>query len=295
MAIPTGDVKWSDIYTVINKTPHNGSTSINIGTYVGNVWSDGTAVPSKDISIGTHFRGKSMPPTVPPGYPGNATEINPGDIIKLDSNNHTRNFYISDNFVKNPSNQFIFTDANPDSNYDSRSSFNFTFYSPAGLTFYIHDNLGAGINNVYYRFEEFAYSLYDRLGFQVNNTPAEGSETLFNFQSTPEASPRMPVQWLNKSIASKIPWDENFPGGRYDSNSSKYGWMIPASSSFGRVLNGGIYPDKMGIAFRVIRFHFESDGSSNEQGWRFIVKAFQPGDDTIKQDGGGGKPGEFER
>lgn len=63
MSIPgaPNPVKWSDIYNTITGTIHNGSTSIKISDYIGQIWSDNTFVPSKDISIDKHFRGKSMP------------------------------------------------------------------------------------------------------------------------------------------------------------------------------------------------------------------------------------------
>ena len=63
MSVPgaPNPVKWSDIYNAVTGTIHNGSASINISDYIGQVWSDNTFVPSKDISIDTHFRGKSMP------------------------------------------------------------------------------------------------------------------------------------------------------------------------------------------------------------------------------------------
>jgi hypothetical protein len=71
MTIPSANIKWGDIHNVVNNTVHNGiSPSINIGSYIGQVWSDNTSVPNKNISIGTHFRGKSMPsggPEYPPG------------------------------------------------------------------------------------------------------------------------------------------------------------------------------------------------------------------------------------
>lgn len=60
------NIKWSQIYNVINgaprDTPISTSTSnINIGAYVGQLWSDNTFVPSKNISIKDHFAGKSIP------------------------------------------------------------------------------------------------------------------------------------------------------------------------------------------------------------------------------------------
>ncbi len=63
MSIPgaPNPVKWSDIYNAVTGKIHNGSTSINISDYIGQNWSDNTFVPSKDISIDKHFRGKSMP------------------------------------------------------------------------------------------------------------------------------------------------------------------------------------------------------------------------------------------
>ena len=63
MSIPgaPNPVKWSDIYNTVTGTIHNGSTSIKISDYIGQIWSDNTFVPSKDISIDKHFRGKSMP------------------------------------------------------------------------------------------------------------------------------------------------------------------------------------------------------------------------------------------
>ena len=63
MSIPgaPNPVKWSDIYNAVTGTIHNGSTSIKISDYIGQIWSDNTFVPSKDISIDKHFRGKSMP------------------------------------------------------------------------------------------------------------------------------------------------------------------------------------------------------------------------------------------
>ena len=61
MSIPNAPIKFSDIYNVVNASTHNGSTSIDISDYIGQIWSDNTFVPSKDISIDKHFRGKSMP------------------------------------------------------------------------------------------------------------------------------------------------------------------------------------------------------------------------------------------
>ena len=283
MTIPSGAVKWSDIYSVVNGTLHNGSTSVSISQFIGQQWSDNTFVPTKDISIGTHFRGKSMPSGVPPGYPLDSVEIGKGEIIPMNSENHRKNFYIPDSWArKNEDDYFIFTDANPDSNYANDSDFYLTFYSQVGLTFEVYSVID---KNIYFDFEDFSYSLYDRLGLQASNTPLEENQekNLSNYQ-TGSAIPRGGiVPWLQKSTVTTPPWSQSFPGGRYDHRDSINGWMFPSTNYKSNLLNNRQYPTQLGVGYRVIRFYFKSDGSSNKRGWRFRVKPYLPDDE-----GGGG-------
>ena len=63
-----------------------------------------------------------MPPSVPPGYPLDSIEIGKGGIIPMNSETHRKNFYVPDSWDrKNEDDYFIFTDANPDSNYASNT------------------------------------------------------------------------------------------------------------------------------------------------------------------------------
>ena len=282
MTIPSGAVKWSDIYSVVNGTLHNGSTAVSISQFVGQQWSDNTFVPSKDISIGTHFRGKSMPSGVPPGYPLDSVEIGKGETIPMNSANHRKNFYVPDSWSRsNVGDYFLFTDANPDSDYPSKSDYYLTFYSQVGLTFEVYDSK----NNLYFEFEDFSYSLYDRLGLQASNTPLEENQekNLSNYQTGSAIARGGIVPWLQKSTRTTPPWGENFPGGRYDHINSKNGWMFPSTNYKSYLLNNRQYPAQLGVGYRVIRFYFNSDSSSNERGWRFRVKPYLPDDE-----GGGG-------
>ena len=48
----------------------------------------------------------------------------------------------------------------------------------------------------------------------------------------------------------------------------------------------GTQPEKLGVGYRVIRFYFRSDGSSEYKGWRFRVIPYLPDDEEA------GRPGE---
>ena len=288
MTIPSGAVKWSDIYSVVNGTLHNGSTSVSIGQFVGQQWSDNTFVPSNNISIGSHFRGKSMPSGVPPDYPPDAKQIERGDIILLNSDNDTKNFFIPDDWKRQTTaDYFEFADANISSNYPRKADYYLTFYSPVGLTFEIYS--GSSLQtSIGFKFEDFDFSAYDLLGFQVSDKPVpEGQEgTLQNYQTgtaIPKVAPSVP--WLQKMSTTRPDWGTSFAGGRYNSEKSKNGWVFPSTETKARLLNG-TQPEKLGVGYRVIRFYFRSDGSSEYKGWRFRVIPYLPDDEEA------GRPGE---
>jgi hypothetical protein len=258
MTIPSGKVKWSDIYNAITGGTHNGSTSINKGAYIGHVWADGTAVPSKNISIGTHFRGKSMPASGP-DYPDDIEDIAPFQVIALDSRNHGKNF----KYDPGKDFPFYFTDSGTDrEDYKGDENFYITCWSPKGLRFWVNSSTGAN----YFQFEKgYSYSQYDRLGFQVSNS---GERELINFQQDKDSVISEP--WLQTSLEQNPPWSKSFGGSKYNSSASVNGYIFPADTRRAEEL-GNQADRAMDVNYTCIRFYFSCDGYTNERGWYFSV------------------------
>jgi len=269
MSIPNAPIKFSDIYNVVNGSIHNGSTSINISDYIGQVWSDNTSVPGGDISIETHFRGKSMP-SGGPEYPPGIIDIKNFETIIFNAESNGKNY----KYDPGSNLPFYFTDSGGSkSNYSSREKYYITFWAPNGLRFWV--NSSEGFN--YFQFEKMSYSQYDRLGLQVSNN---GTEELINFQ---EGSKNPTEPWLQTSSTLQISWDtvENQPpirgawstsfgGERYDSKGSKNGYIFPATTTRAEEL--GHEKDRaLDINYTCIRFYFDSDGYSESRGWYFSV------------------------
>ena len=135
--------------------------------------------------------------TLPPG----TTAISPFDVVSLDKNTTGKNFSVT----YTDELPFYFTDSGTDrEDYSSNENFSITFYSNAGLRIWVYSD--SEFN--YFDFEEYSYSQYDRLGFQVG----QDEKSLVNF-SDPINAP-----WLQTSSTKSPPWSKNFGGSRYNSS-----------------------------------------------------------------------------
>jgi hypothetical protein len=187
--------------------------------------------------------------TFPPG----TKPISPFEIIALDKNTTGMNF----SATYTDELPFYFTDSGTDrENYGSNENFFITFYSNTGLRLWVQSD--SEFN--YHDFEEFSYSQYDRLGFQVG----QDEKSLVNF-SDPINAP-----WLQTSSTTTPPWSKNFGGSKYNSSSSVNGWIFPSSNRRAEML--GQMPGRaLDVNYPCVRFYFSSDGSSQRKGWYFSV------------------------
>ena len=189
-------------------------------------------------------------------FPPDTTAISPFETIALDKNTTGKNYSIT----FGDATPFYFTDSGTDrGDYSGDENFSITFWSTAGLRFWIHSSAGHN----YHDFEKMSYSMYDRLGFQVSNT---GESGLVNFQSDGNIT----EPWLQKSTTATPPWSKDFGGSRYDSRDSLNGYIFPADTRRSEEL--GLQEGRaMDVNYKCIRFYFSSDGYSHERGWYFSV------------------------
>lgn len=269
MTIPSANIKWGDIYNVVNNTVHNGiSPSINIGSYIGQVWRDNTSVPNNNISIGTHFRNKSMP-SGGPEYPPGIIDIKNFDTIILNEKSNGKNY----KYDPGSNLPFYFTDSGESEDYSSREKYHITFWTPNGLRFWVNSSTGHN----YFKFEEYNSSQYDRLGLQVSNN---GTGELINFQ---EGSKNPKEPWLQTSVTPTIrwygvehessissAWSRGFGGQNHSHSDSKNGYIFPGSTTRAEKL-GQKKDRSLDINYTCIRFYFDSDGSGQSKGWYFSV------------------------
>ena len=189
-------------------------------------------------------------------FPPGTQNINPFDTVALDKNTTGKNFSIT---YTDPA-PFYFTDSGTDrEDYGGGDNFSITFWSTAGLRFWIHSSAGHN----YHDFEKMSYSMYDRLGFQVSNT---GEKGLVNFQSDGNIT----EPWLQKSASSTPPWSRSFAGGSYRDSASLNGYIFPADTRRSEEL--GLQEGRaMDVNYTCIRFYFTADDYSQERGWYFSV------------------------
>ena len=269
-------IKFSDIYNVVNRialgTPVPSGTGVDISDFAGQTWeAPGITVPGAtagaDISIKKYFSGNKLPGGG--DYPGDSKPVNSFDTIALNEKTHRCNFKVEYTDKALP---FYFTDSGGgEDDYYSNDNYYVTFYSPTGLRFWIHAKDKKGTEFNYFDFEEFTYSQYDRLGIQVSNS---NDEDLENFQSTTASGKNLDgsvlYPWLQTSSNKTPPWSSSFGGGRFDSSRSQKGYIFPSNTRRAErlELEEGVALD---LNFKVIRFYFSADGSSEERGWYFSV------------------------
>lgn len=189
-------------------------------------------------------------------FPPGTQNIARYDTIALDNNTTGKNF--SCTWTDHA--PFYFTDSGTgEGDYGDGDDFSITFWSTAGLRFWIHSNGGHN----YHDFEKMSFSMYDRLGFQVSNT---GEKGLVNFQSDGNIT----EPWLQKSASSKPPWSRSFAGGSYRDPDSLNGYIFPADTRRSEEL--GLQEGRaMDVNYTCIRFYFTADNYSQERGWHFSV------------------------
>ena len=193
----------------------------------------------------------------PSGPPPGTEVIQPFRVIPLDKNTTGKNY----NVVYTDAAPFYFTDSGTDrEDYTGGDNFNITFWSTAGLRFWV--NSSSGLN--YFDFEQMSYSQYDRLGFQVSNTGISG---LVNFQSDGNIT----EPWLQTSANATPPWVKEFGGkGRYNTPAALNGYIFPANTRRAEEL--GLQEGRaLDLKYTCIRFYFSADNFSQERGWYFSV------------------------
>lgn len=187
------------------------------------------------------------------GFPPGTKGISAFEVVSLDKNTTEKNFSVT----YTDELPFYFTDSGTDrEDYGSDENYYITFYSNAGLRLWVASD--SEFN--YYDFEEYSYSQYDRLGFQVG----QDANSLVNF-SDPINAP-----WLQTSATKSPPWSKNFGGSRYNSSESVNGWIFPSTNRRAEQL-GYMRGRSLDINYPCVRFYFSSDGGTQKRGWYFSV------------------------
>lgn len=200
-----------------------------------------------------------------PVFPDGGIHLGPFETVSLNAQTHMQN-YIIDFDQTTP---FYFTDSGDDrSHYGSNENYYITFYSNAGLRLWVDGN-----NFNYFDFEEFTYSQYDRLGFQVGQTDELSLE---NFQTSPSSTSETPINWLQTSSVYSPSWSSNFDGSRFNNSRSMNGWIFPSNNLRAENL-GHNEGEALDLYFSVIRFYFSSDSSKEDRGWFFSVYPLEIG------------------
>ena len=138
---------------------------------------------------------------------------------------------------------WTFKDSGNDSNYSSSENYKITFDAQEG------GNWNLTFNS--FEFEHNNSSMYDRLGIETSDLGG-----VFTNVSIP---------WLQTSATSSTPWSTSFGGSRWDSASSKNGYVVPENTTRAILLGWNQQP--VTINARYIRFTFYSDSSSTDPGW----------------------------
>ena len=199
-------------------------------------------------------------------FPPDAVPVSAFQVLSLDKNTTGKSFAIT----YTDELPFYFTDSGTDrEDYKSDENYYITLYSSGGLRLWI--NSDSEFN--YYDFEEFSYSQYDRLGFQVG----QDAKSLANF-SDPTNAP-----WLQTSATLTPPWSKSFGGTKYDSGDSVNGWIFPSSNRRGEQL-GEIRGRALDINYPCVRFYFSSDGGSQKKGWYFSVYPLKKQEAPMKEE-----------
>jgi len=155
-------------------------------------------------------------------------------------------------------NDTTFTDIGGGGNYTPNNDYTITFDAKSGYT------VKMTINS--FGFEHSSFAMYDRLGIEVSNDGVNFS----NFSGIP---------WMNKSSTSTPPYSTSFAGGSQASSGSygTDGYIFPDNEGQAQTYDpSAVFPYEFETSFRFIRFHFISDGSSNDEGWNITLQPNTP-------------------
>ena len=253
--IPNNNIKFSNIYNVLNDasapggTLHNGSDPISISDFVSATHPSTDTMAALTGDIDRKFNFISNEPT----------EVNKDNTTKILINDPSNIYHNllekSYRFFDTGGESNDYTDnENLSNDYKENENLNITFDAGPG-------------NFVWINIKQFAFEhsqsagMYDRLGITASSISNDLNNASANLSPTtaPELS-----KYLYKSVSPTPPWTQSFL-----QSSSRNGYILPSSSNID-VLNNdnSIWVNKWyKINTQFVRFYFKSDVNTNRAGW----------------------------